>query len=50
MSKATDKKKQALADLPAEEYNRVWPQEKSYKYLKKSKDPRFGDITLLKNH
>lgn len=50
MSKPVDKKNQKVQDLAAEEYNKTWDQEKSYKYLKKSKDPRFGEITLLKNH
>lgn len=50
MSKPVDKKKQPLADLPVEEYNKTWASEKDFKYLKKSKDPRFGEITLLKNH
>jgi hypothetical protein len=43
------KKPEKVADLPEAEYKRVWPQEKNFKYLKKMKDPRFGDITLLKN-
>lgn len=50
MSTTADKKKQQVKDLPAEEYSRTWPREKEYKYLKKSKDPRFGEIVLLKNH
>lgn len=39
-----------MPDLPDAEYKKAWPMEKSFKYLKKQKDPRFGDITLLKNH
>ena len=39
-----------LKDLPDEEYNRVWPQEKNYKFLRNTKDPRFGDVTIVKNH
>lgn len=38
-----------IADLPETEYKKIWPSEKNYKFLKKVKDPRFGDITLLKN-
>lgn len=37
-------------DLPDAEYNRAWAPEKNYKFVKKSADPRFGDITILKNH
>lgn len=45
-----DAKKQTVTELPDAEYKTAWPQEKSFKYLKKQKDPRFGEITLLKNH
>lgn len=43
-------KNKTVTDLPETEYKTAWPQEKSFKYLKKQKDPRFGEITLLKNH
>lgn len=42
--------KKDLPELPEAEYKATWPQEKNFKYLKKQKDPRFGEITLLKNH
>lgn len=45
-----DVKKQTQPDLPEAEYKQEWPQEKNFKYLKKVKDPRFGEVTLLKNH
>lgn len=45
-----DTKKEAVTDLVETEYKTSWPQEKSFKYLKKQKDPRFGEVTLLKNH
>lgn len=45
-----DTKKQIVPDLSETEYTTAWPLEKSFKYLKKQKDPRFGEITLLKNH
>lgn len=35
--------------LDSKEYNRVWSDESNYKYLKKQRDPRFGEVTLLKN-
>jgi len=41
--------KKTVTDLPEADYKKEWPLEKNYKYLKKMKDPRFGDITLLKN-
>ena len=44
------KKAPVAPSLPKEEFNRPWPQEKSFKYLKKQKDPRFGEISILKNH
>ena len=39
-----------LKDLPDEEYNRVWPAEKNYKFLRNTKDPRFGEVSIVKNH
>lgn len=36
--------------LDSKEYNRTWNDEANYKYLKKQRDPRFGDVTLMKNH
>lgn len=36
--------------LDSKEYNRTWDEEANYKYLKKQRDPRFGDVTLMKNH
>ncbi len=48
-----DKKKNTKAkalNLPEEEYNRKWPQEKNYKLIKNYNDPRFGDVSVLKNH
>ena len=35
--------------LPDAEYNKEWPQERSFKLVKKFNDPRFGDISVLKN-
>jgi len=39
-----------LSDLPDAEYNRTWPQEKNFKFVRKSNDPRFGEVTIVKNH
>ena len=36
--------------LPDADYNYTWPKEKDFKFVKKSNDPRFGDVTILKNH
>lgn len=41
--------KQKVEYLSDAEYDKPWSQEKSYKVLKKYSDPRFGDITVLKN-
>ena len=38
-----------VPELKDADFKKEWPQEKNFKYLKKMKDPRFGDITLLKN-
>jgi len=35
--------------LPDAEYSKEWPQEKSFKLVKKFNDPRFGDISVVKN-
>ena len=45
-----DTKNQTVADLPDSEYTLSWPEEKNFKFLKKQKDPRFGEINILKNH
>ena len=47
---SSNTKQLPLKDLPEEEYNREWPQEKNFKFIRTSKDPRFGDITIVKNH
>lgn len=39
----------AAPKLSKEEFNIPWPQEKGFKHLKKQKDPRFGEISILKN-
>lgn len=44
------KKTPVAPKLPKEEFDMPWPQEKSFKYLKKQKDPRFGEISIMKNH
>ncbi len=49
VDKKTKQKAKAL-NLPDEEYNRVWPKEKGYKQIKSYNDPRFGEVTVLKNH
>ena len=42
--------KQKVTPLPDAELTKTWDQEKSYKALKKFNDPRFGDISVLKNN
>lgn len=42
--------KHNVKTLDSNEYNRVWSDESNYKYLKKQRDPRFGDVTLMKNN
>jgi hypothetical protein len=37
-------------ELPETEYNKPWPLEKEFKLVKKSQDPRFGEVTIMKNH
>ncbi len=44
-TKTTDK-----VTLPDSEFNRKWAGEKNYKVVKRRKDPRFGEVTILKNH
>jgi len=44
------KKKTQQPDFPDEEYNKTWKDEKKYKYIRESSDPRFGTVTILKNH
>lgn len=43
-------KKTTLAKLPDADYNQTWPRDKDFKYVKKSNDPRFGEVTIKKNH
>ena len=48
--KAAPKKKPTKKpDLPIEEYKRTWPQEKNYKFVKRFNDPRFGEVSVVKN-
>ena len=35
--------------LPDAEFNKTWDQEKNYKFVKRFNDPRFGEITVVKN-
>ena len=49
MSKQQAKKPVKKPDLPAEEYNKKWEQEKNYKFVKRLNDPRFGDVSVVKN-
>ena len=35
--------------LPDTEFNKTWDQEKNYKFVKRFNDPRFGEITVVKN-
>jgi len=45
-----DPKKTAKpAPLPDAEFNKTWDQEKNYKFVKRFNDPRFGEITVVKN-
>ena len=37
-------------NLPDEEYNKMWSREKEFKFIKSFEDPRFGKVTVLKNH
>lgn len=47
---STNQPKQKTAPLPDTELNKTWEQEKSFKALKKFNDPRFGDISVIKNN
>ena len=49
MSSKATKKPIKKPDLPVEEYNKKWEQEKNYKFVKRLNDPRFGDVTVVKN-
>ena len=42
-------KKQKVVALPDDEFKRTWADERNYKPLKKLNDPRFGEITVVKN-
>ena len=39
-----------MPDLSDEEYKKNWTEEKNYKFVRNTNDPRFGDIQILKNH
>lgn len=41
--------KQKVNLLPDAEYNNEWSQERSFKLLKRFNDPRFGDISVMRN-
>ena len=45
-----DKQKTKPTTLPDTEYNKTWAQEKNFKFIKRYNDPRFGEITVMKNH
>ena len=47
---STNQPKQKTTPLPDAELTKTWDQEKSYKALKKFNDPRFGDISVVKNN
>ncbi len=47
--KKDKKKKTKPGVLADEEYNRTWPQEKKFKFIRKLNDPRFGEIGIVKN-
>ena len=38
----------APTTLPDEEYNKKWDKESQYQFLRKSQDPRFGEIHIYK--
>ena len=50
MSKQVNDKANKVQSLPEEAYNTPWAEEKNYKFVRKTSDPRFGDIVILKNH
>jgi len=37
------------AVLPDAEFNKTWDQEQNYKFVKKFNDPRFGEVSIVKN-
>ena len=41
--------KQIPAVLPEEEFNKPWDQEKLHQTVKRANDPRFGEISIVKN-
>ena len=49
---ATNKQpaKPAPTVLPDEEFNKKWDQENLYQNIKRTNDPRFGEITIVKNN
>ena len=49
MSKVQAKAKK-LINLPDKEYNTMWSREKEFKFIKSFEDPRFGKVTIVKNH
>lgn len=57
MAKTTEQKPQTKTiqkpkksnELAAEEYNKQWEQEKNFKFVKRVNDPRFGEVTIVKN-
>lgn len=50
VNKNTSKPVVPLKDLPDSEYDKKWPQEKNFKFVRKSNDPRFGEVSIVKNH
>lgn len=42
-------KKQKVVALPDDEFKKTWADERNYKPLKKLNDPRFGEVTVVKN-
>ena len=42
-------KRPKVVNLPDADYDRTWEEARQYKPLKKLNDPRFGEITILKN-
>lgn len=49
MSKTNESKPIPLEDYPIEEYNKTWSEEKNYKFVRKTNDPRFGEVVIMKN-
>ena len=50
MSKVKAPKIAKQINLPDEEYNKMWSREKEFKFIKAFEDPRFGKVTIVKNH